>query len=376
MKSQRSFSPTRLLCLVALGLQLLAVPTASSAGFVNTGSLTTNRCYHTATLLPNGKVLVAGGLNSPNNHASFLSNTELYDSAIGTWAVTGALSSVRHSHTATLLPNGKVLVVGGSNNTNWLSSAELYDPNTGAWTATGAMSTARYAHTATLLPNGKVLVAGGYNSTLRTLLSAELYDPVTGTWAATGTLSAARRDHTATLLPNGNVLVSGGHYSTINNTNITLLSAELYDPVTGTWMSTGTLSAARYAHSATTLPNGKVLVAGGRYSTTITNFTLFSAEVYDPATGTWTATGALNAARNLHTATLLPNGKVLVAGGLNGASALSNTESYDMVTGTWTAIDAINTARYSHAVTLLPNGKVLLAGGALQQRFSFQRGGV
>src|SRR5439155_1284465 len=126
--------------------------------FSDTGSLTTARAYHTATLLPNGKVLVAGGAGGP-----VLSSVELYDPATGTWSATGSLTTARHSHPATLLPSGEELVAGGQNSGGVLTSPELYDPATGTWTATGSLGAARYAHTATLLPNGKVLAAGGFN---------------------------------------------------------------------------------------------------------------------------------------------------------------------------------------------------------------------
>jgi hypothetical protein len=172
-------------------------------------------------LLPSGKVLVAAGLSGPGSLPD--ASAELYDPASGTWTATGSLNTARYIHTATLLPNGKVLVAGGQNGD--LASAELYDPASGTWTATGSLNTARYDHTATLLPNGKVLVAGGANST-DTLASAELYDPTSGTWTATGSLNTAREFHTASLLPNGNVLVAGG----LDIFGGALASAELYGP--------------------------------------------------------------------------------------------------------------------------------------------------
>jgi galactose oxidase-like protein len=185
------------------------------------------------------------------------------------------------------------------------------DPASGTWTVTGSLNTAREAHTATLLPNGMVLVAGGFDSTFIASASAELYDPASGTWTATDNLNTARAFHTATLLPNGMVLVTGGHDGPTFAPSDVLFSAELYDPASGTWTVTGSLTSARYHHTATLLSNGMVLVAGG-----VRNFdVLASAELYYPPIGTWTATGSLNTARFSHTATSLPNGMVLVAAG-------------------------------------------------------------
>src|SRR5437868_7051110 len=236
------------------------------------------------------------------------------------FVITGSLATARNGHTATLLPNGKVLVAGGQNGNSILTSAELYDPASGTWSATGSLATARAFHTATLLPNGKVLVAGGGNN------SAELYDPASGTWSATGNLATARAFHTATLLLNGKVLIVAGQG---NSAPFVLASAELYDPASGTWGATGNLAAARFGHTAALLPTGKVLGAGGegRFQTV-----LASAELYDPASGTWSATGSLVFGRYLHIATLLPDGRVLIAAGVGPAGVqndvLASAELY------------------------------------------------
>jgi Galactose oxidase, central domain len=160
--------------LLFLGAEVVLVQPCAAAPFEfeETGSLATARAYHTATLLPNGKVLVAGGYNN-----DYLASAELYDRASGIWTATGSLNTARRDHTATLLQNGQVLVAGGDTpGIGYLDSAELYDPATGTWTATGSMVNARTSHTATLLPSGQVLVAAGLGSGLRTLASAELYD--------------------------------------------------------------------------------------------------------------------------------------------------------------------------------------------------------
>jgi hypothetical protein len=316
---------------------------SDGTGFYLTGSMTVARAQHSATFLPNGKVLVTGGMNSST---TFLSSTELYDPATGLFTATGSMTLARASHTATLLPNGKVLITGGYNGT-YLSSAELYDPATGSYTATGAMIFRRAYHTATLLPNGKVLITGGFSGAYYPS-SAELYDPATGLFTATGAMIFPRTNHTATLLPNGKVLITGGY----NGGTTYLSSAELYDPATGSYTATGSLTVARAYHTATLLPNGLVLVTGSPNSLT--------AELYDPATGLFTATGSMTVFRIYSTATLLPNGLVLVIGG--GVS--SSSEAYNPATGLFT-IDggAMTYERSNHTSTLLPNGKVLVTGG-------------
>jgi Galactose oxidase, central domain len=177
--------------------------------FVLTGSLSEGRIGHTGTLLPTGRVLLAGGFNAEGGGA-YLDSAQLYNAAKGTFTATGSLITRRVYHTATRLQNGKVLIVGGvASPTSFLASAELYDPNTGTFSSTGNMSAARFFHTATLLANGMVLIAGGW-STSGPLSSAELYDPSLGAFTPTGSLNVARGSHTATLLQDGTVLIAAG----------------------------------------------------------------------------------------------------------------------------------------------------------------------
>ncbi len=338
---------------LVLDAQGLSYPLVIDPAWSGTGLLAISREYHTATRLSNGKVLVTGGFNN----GTTLNSAELYDPATGSWSNTGSLITARYGHTATLLPNGKVLVAGGLLGTT-LSSAELYDPATGTWSATGSLATARYFSTATSLLNGKVLVAGGFNIGSGILGSAELYDPSTGTWSTTGSLATARYLYTATLLANGKVLAVGGLSGSVQNSTAQS-STELYDPGTGTWSTTGSLTAARYSHAATILANGRVLAVGGFANGSY----LASAELYNSQTGTWSATGSLANARQFHTATLLANGNVLVAGGQGILSDLTSAELYDSTTGTWSTTASMSSARELHTATLLTNGKVLAAAG-------------
>ena len=355
---------------IALGGSFLFQPICPAATFVKTGSLNTARFGHTATLLPNGKVLVVGGAEDANNG---LASAEMYDPATGKWTETGGMNEARCYHTATLLPNGKVLVTGGIKFLGHfldraLASAELYDPATGKWTDSGALTTERMNHTATLLPNGKVLVAGGsiYDGNICTVSTAELYDATTGKWTETGEMITARAGHPATLLPDGKVLAIGGKNSLA--TVDSLASTEAYDPATARWTETEAMFfTGRCDHTATLLPNGKVLVAGGWYGA---GHNTFLAELYDPTAGKWEHAGALNSPRSSHTATVLPDGKVLIVGGApSRKDRVSGAELYDSAGGKWIATAAMSVERMNHTATLLPDGRVLIAGGFLGRTY-------
>ena len=332
-----------------------------SGTFDLTGSMETGRYVHTATLLNNGMVLVAGGC------CPSLPTAELYNPATGSFTPTGSMTAPYAL--ATLLNNGMVLIEGGG--ATGLPGGELYNPLTGSFSYTnGKMSTPRDWHTATLLKNGLVLMAGGIDSNYNALASAELYDPATGTFTPTGSLNNARAGHTATPLNNGMVLMAGGctGYCSPGYTNSpSVVEGELYNPATGTFTPTGSLNTARLFHTATLLNNGMVLVSGGQDSEG--GDILADAELYNPATGTFTPTGSLNTARTRHRASLLTNGMVLMAGGadywlVNFGESLGSAEVYDPATGTFTPTSSsLNDARYWETATLLNNGLVLIAGG-------------
>lgn len=242
-----------------------------------TGSLTTPRQFHRAVALANGKVLVVGGLGM-NGQGGFatLNSTELYDPATGQWSSAGSLAAARFVPTVTLLADGRVLVAGGGataptgQNAPTFASAELYDPAANSWSAASAMGTARTAHAATLLPDGRVLVTGGTSDSGASSQSTELYDPATDQWAPAARMRVPRSRHTLTLLPSGEVLAVGGSGNWV--------VSELYDPARGTWSPAPELNEGRAAHSATVLKNGVLLVAGGVDSD---NTYLTSAELLD-----------------------------------------------------------------------------------------------
>ncbi len=342
---------------------------AAPGRWTATASMIQARHGHTATLLPDGRVLVAGGLGADTGLAS----AELYDPRTMSWTATGTMVQGRAWHSATLLTNGTVLVVGGTSVVGTapgtdleLASAELYDPRTGSWTTTTSMAEARSGPAVVLLPDGRVLAAGGWGSTAPfgpKLASAEVYDPVSGTWTPTAPMGDARHGQVAALLPSGIVLVAGGY-----NDSVRLASAELYDPATGTWTPTGSLPEPFNTDTAILLATSHVLIAGGDVPSGPGAIGSAHAALYDPVTGTWTTTGPLYTPRLAHTATLLPDGRVLVSGGrVNGgptAGTFASAELYDPVTGTWAASGDMTVTRSGQTATLLLDGQVLIAGGA------------
>jgi hypothetical protein len=343
--------------------------TAPTGTFSPIGTISMARADHSATLLPDGRILVAGGVPMPDARAT-LQTAGLFDPGTRTLVQTRPMTAAREEHTATLLPDGRVLVAGGHDYRDGTStierSAEIYDPALGTFTATGSMSAAREGHTATLLPSGLVLIAGGADTASTALATAELFDPRTGRFSPTGSMSTARDAATATLLATGQVLVAGGSDSPLLSSTL-LDSAELYDPGSGTFRVVGPMTSARYAHSATRLADGRVVIIGGHPNM---SGPLATAEIYDPKSGTFGTSGSMTTARFGQVATLLADGRVLVVGGdsavgTGSATYLASAELFDPKTGTFRPAGSMSQARLSPTATLLANGRVLIMGGYL-----------
>ena len=276
-----------------------------------------------------------------------------------------AMSSPRASHTATGLPDGRVLVLGGFVDNGSSRGAEAYDAGSARFSPLPPMVTTRHSHTATLLEGGKVLIVGGYAEEGRVLATAEIFDPLTNSFTSTGALGSARAGHVAVRLDDGTVLVVGGVGPGWNF----LASAEIYNPMTERFSPAGTMSVARESHVLTRLQGGRVLIIGGHVGRRADITIHSSAEVYDPARRTFSRVGDMRVRRHKHDAVLLPDGTVLVTGGADerdDRGTYRSTEFFDPKTATFSAGPLMNLARYKHAGSsvLLPSGLVLLAGGA------------
>jgi hypothetical protein len=337
------------------------------SGFTPTGNMHSPRSGHTATLLQNGKVLIAGGGDN---------SAEIFDPGNGTFTLTGSMTTTRFGSTATLLSDGRVLFTGGFGigltELPRLDSAELYDPQSGSFASTGKMVQARVAHTCTLLNDGRVLITGGTEhggGGGAAMQSAEIYDPKSGFFTSAGSMNSARANHTATLLPHGDVLIAGGwngHAADFpDDPPWDPLFAELFDAVSGGFKGSGSMSTTRSRHTAIRLLDGKVLLLGG-----IANFqNLHSqpqdpayAEIYDPDTQLFSRVN-LTISRTRHTVTLLKDGRLLIVGGDDQGHTVSTVEMFDLAAGNLSVAGGLATARKGHVATRLVDGRVLITGG-------------
>jgi Kelch motif/Galactose oxidase, central domain len=333
--------------LLAYGLSLNS---SSPARVLRTASMHDRRADHTATLLPDGRVLIAGGMVE---NGVFLNSAELYEPQQGTFLVTDNMQSRRVEHTATLLSNGKVLIAGGlagrasEGGPGVVASTEIYDPATGHFTAGPMMSTPRTAHAAVLLANGKVLVLGGLDNH-GSLATAEIYDPASNRFTATANMNTARIARSAVLLQDGRVLVTGGDNGR---------SAEVYDPAKATWLSVGGMVSVRQKHALTLLRDGRVLITGGAPDDQW--HPMRTAELFDPHTNKFTAASDMELPRfKLPAATaVLKNGEVLVAGGA------AEVETFDSSTGKFSRSGSVAEPHFFAAATSLSDGRVLITGG-------------
>jgi len=366
-QSCAAFPPPRLLVLLVYGtLGSAAIATAQSPGtFVQTSNLTTARSQHSATLLPNGHVLVAGGAAG-----GALASAEVYDPGAGSFRAVGAMTTARRMHTATLLPDDRVLIVGRYDERDALATAELFDPGTGTFSTTGSLSTARGGHTAILLPTGAVLVIGGYGTrAYPDLAPAEIYDPALGAFRAAGAyVGRGGCDFCApaVLLHDGTVLFTGQ------------LPAQVYDPGSDSFSPSGVTTFE--ASAAASLTTGHVLFAGGEVIGRVA-----TAALYDPATRMFIHTRDMASPRVWHTLSALPNGMVLAAGGetdscsgnaCNFAGSVASAELYMPSTRAFVPTGSMAVARSSHTATFLGDGRVLMVGGVSYGGIGIFRGSL
>ncbi len=341
-------------------------------------SMTSPRANAASIRLTDGRVLICGG-TSTAKVGGVLSSAELFDSNTRRFIPTGSMTAERMGHTITMLRDGRVLITGGARNIGFrseLSSAEIYDPSTGTFATTGSMRTPREGHTATMLRDGRVLIVGGSDNGTHTLDSAEIYDPASGAFTSAGHLNQPREAHVATLLHSGKVLIAGGGRGGMPGGYISYDTAELFDPDARTFAKMRAhMIFDRVGAAAVRLSDGRVLIVGGKSGRIVTSrhpniaslTPLNSAEIYDPESNSFIRTGDMSAPHYLATATMLGNGRVLVVGGwtIQGfvVVGMRDADLYQPETNRFSRAGRTNVARLENTANLLPDGEVLIAGG-------------
>ena len=357
-----------------------------------TGASSRGSAVHSATILRDGRVLLiaavpidpSAGVPVDPVFGVLQALREVYDPATDRWSTPARIPDWQGNQAPVLLPDGRVFFTGGillpprpPGGFSYLDTAQTYDPIADAWTPVAPMSIGRGGHTATLLADGTVLVVGGdvgkgYENATPTA-SVERYDPRTNRWSPAAPLAVTRLGHTATLLRDGRVLVAGGRSSGAQPAPVsdgdTTATAEVYDPAADRWAPAGSMPGWRGEccgrQTATLLQGGRVLVTGTSQAT---------AALYDPAADRWATTGPMTAIRGgSFTATPLPDGRVLVAGGTaysgggDDLGIVASTEVYDLATNAWAGAAPMNSPRHSHVAAALPDGRVLVVGGFVDQ---------
>ena len=332
-----------------------------------TNSMSFARGTHTATLLQDGRLLIAGGDDGSGRLEAITDTSELYDPSTGRWEPGGAMGRQRTQHTATLLNDGRVLLVGGAGVLQAgiqeqqlerpLIETDLFDPNSETWSFAGEISIPRDHVAGALLSDGSVLVAGGNDgkgTETSVLASAEVFDPATGQWSSAGSMSQPRQGHSLVPLADGAALVAGGDAG-----DDPFQSVEIYDPSSATWSNAPDMADARERFAAVALQDGKVLVVGGGGA----SGHLASAELYDPGNGAWSPAAEMSSTRLKPAAVVLQDGKVLVVGGLGAGQFLTTAEVYDPATDSWSDAGSMETGRGFHTATLIDDGRVVVTGG-------------
>lgn len=344
---------------VTLEPTLTPLPQAEVQGNSASLSMLIPRNLHTATLLSDGTVLLIGGNTAPGIDTN---TTEIFDPISNTFTFSLPLNTPLHEHTSTLLQDERLLVIGGYGAGSWLNDAKIFDPTNGLWLYSQPLYPHGVVHTATLLPDGRVFVMGGAFRSGTSGLDdrAEVFDPLTNGWYTAAYHERTEANHTATLLMDDRILISGG-----------LAEPAIYNPVTNEWSPAGSLIIPRAGAKAVLLKDGRVLLIGGFSPPSTGDFVTPSAEIYDPSSNSWRLTASMNQARYFHTATLLPDGRVVVIGGWNMVSGYENAlsglvEIFDPSNETWTVLSTLQIGRVTHTATLLNDGRILVTGGEVR----------